>query len=394
MELEWLSADAARADVLRVPAARGVAVFEAAGGRGVLIAASGDLRALVRRRLVDPPARGGADLRGVVERVGYVRCDSMVEAELVFLALASERAPETYTASVERSAGWFVRVDPRAAFPRFEKASTTLLAREPPAAGESLIGPFRDKHAAGRAIELIEDLFDLCRYHHILVQSPDASACVYKELGKCPAPCDGSETLHSYRARVREAVAFGGDVGAWRARVADEMRAASSAMEFERAGRLKAQVDAAGVVDTPPMRHAGRGWESGWVALAPGAKAGWVSVLVLGRSPAVVGGAVSVACDDPGGEVSRVCEGLWPSGRPVDRLGWHGLGLVCDWLYRPESGRSPVWVVGRGSVDRWDEAARGAWASAVAACQRGANGASEEGEGLSMEGGVEMEGGR
>ena len=38
-------------------------------------------------------------------------------------------------------------------------------------------------------------LRDLCRKHDILVQAPTGQACVYHEMGRCPAPCDGSMTL-------------------------------------------------------------------------------------------------------------------------------------------------------------------------------------------------------
>ena len=38
--------------------------------------------------------------------------------------------------------------------------------------GELLLEGKRMKHAAQRLVETLEDLFDLCRYHHILVQAP------------------------------------------------------------------------------------------------------------------------------------------------------------------------------------------------------------------------------
>src|SRR6185295_16204268 len=69
------------------------------------------------------------------------------------------------------------------------------------------IGPIADKDTAGRLIERTIDAFDLCRYHHLLVQAPRATACAYKEMGRCPAPCDGSETMAGFRARTLAAAA-------------------------------------------------------------------------------------------------------------------------------------------------------------------------------------------
>jgi len=51
-------------------------------------------------------------------------------------------------------------------------------------------------------IEIAEDAFDLCRYYNVLVEAPGARACAYKEMGKCPAPCDGSISMEQYRGMV------------------------------------------------------------------------------------------------------------------------------------------------------------------------------------------------
>ncbi len=54
--------------------------------------------------------------------------------------------------------------------PRFRKTSNL--------SDESLAyaGPIRDKNAANRLVESLEELFDLCRYHNTLVQVPHGKA--------------------------------------------------------------------------------------------------------------------------------------------------------------------------------------------------------------------------
>src|SRR5256885_1820097 len=71
-----------------------------------------------------------------------------------------------------------------------------------PAKWGMVIGPLEDKHAAARLIQLVEDSFDLCRYYNILVESPNTKACAYKEMGKCPAPCDGTISMDEYRRGI------------------------------------------------------------------------------------------------------------------------------------------------------------------------------------------------
>ncbi len=229
-EPEWLA----------VPASAAVVVFESAD-RAVLIATTADARSLVRRRLrsaeeSDEIVAGAsgpvADLRPVTERVSVVAVGSAFEAEWVYLSLARRLMPEVYRAVAERWRAWFVHVDPAAEYPRFSKSQLSgadegrvglVAARSASTAvnanvagldggGESgsglLFGPLSDKDAAGRFIEAIVDGFDLCRFHHLLQQSPNASACAYKEIGRCASPCDGSETMSSYRTRVTGSVAW------------------------------------------------------------------------------------------------------------------------------------------------------------------------------------------
>lgn len=219
-------------DVECLPAGPGVVCIEA-GERCALIAATADARAFTRRRLIETSSAGvvaQADLRPIATCVGVVAVHSAFEAEWVYLTLARERLPHIYRAVAERWRAWFVHIDPDAEFPRFAKThlggdgepdprrslvaprsagtlrSTTTHAEHNHAG--LLLGPLRDKDTAGRFIEAIVDGFDLCRFHNVLVQAPHGAACAYKEMGRCPAPCDGSESMAAYRERVRESVSW------------------------------------------------------------------------------------------------------------------------------------------------------------------------------------------
>src|SRR5882724_2202377 len=159
-----------------------------------------NLRASLKRRL------GGEETIGLSKRVNYHeivrniywrRVDSGFEADWIYLEAARELFPRTYQGMVGFKPAWFVQVDPTNNFPRYIKTIAPLGKRG------LVIGPLEDKHAAARLIQLVEDSFDLCRYYNILVESPNAKACAYKEMGKCPAPCDGSISMSEYRQLVR-----------------------------------------------------------------------------------------------------------------------------------------------------------------------------------------------
>jgi excinuclease UvrABC nuclease subunit len=102
------------------------------------------------------------------------------------------------------------------------------------------VGPFRDKVRCAAFVELLEDLFDLCRKHEILVRAPHGQPCVYAEMGKCPAPCDGSLSMSVYGQMIRDSIDFAS--GRHDPRIAAlevRMQEAAAAQAFERAGQIR-----------------------------------------------------------------------------------------------------------------------------------------------------------
>ena len=234
-----------RADFLAIPAKGAVYLLagndEAGVERPMLLATVGDLRAALRRRLGELPAEVKSKRVAygqLCSRVYWRQVHSSFAANFWYGRAAHALFPATARALIPWRDSWWIAVEREATstpFPRIRKTNNLSDA------SLAYVGPVRDKHVAARLIESLEDLFDLCRYHNILVQAPHGKACAYKEMGKCPAPCDGSESLASYRARIDAALAFAANENrtAWRADVEASMKAAAATQEFEKAGRIK-----------------------------------------------------------------------------------------------------------------------------------------------------------
>jgi hypothetical protein len=126
-------------------------------------------------------------------------------------------------------------------------------------------------------MEAVIDAFDLCRFHNILVQAPRGAPCAYKEMGRCAAPCDGSEAMESYRARVRGAVGFLERLAGGTAfeDVQGAIADASRAMDFERAAAMKAFVDRCGPLRKPGFAAVSTLERFRWIIAAPSGKKGW-----------------------------------------------------------------------------------------------------------------------
>ncbi len=224
------------------PARRAVCFFADADDRPVQLLCVGNLRQSLRRRLGEPSpddatVRGRINYRELVRRVYWQRVDSALESDAVYLAAARALFPESYRGLLGFRPAFFIHIDLEVRFPRFVR--TTSLQ---PIAGATF-GPLEDKHAAARLIELLEDAFDLCRYYNILVEAPDGRACAYKEMGKCPAPCDGSISMLSYRAMIEMSIRALEDPDLAGFEQLQRMRDAACDLRFELAARIKAYSD-------------------------------------------------------------------------------------------------------------------------------------------------------
>lgn len=269
---------------LALPASPGAAAIFDEQDRPCLLAATGDLRAWARRKLARTEGAQPA-----FAAVGVVQCGSMLEADLQYLSLARRYAPAAAALAAERARAWWACIDPDSEFPEWTKSNllegasalrSASAAREAPNA--EIVGPFADKDAAARFAELVTDVFDLCRERRLLLLAPHAQACAYKEMGRCPAPCDGSESMESYRARVRSAVFAAVDPDARAgliSRAQSAMHAAAAQCDFETAARHKAQADRLGKLGAGAWARTRRlsqfrfaiVWRSpreGWVRLA------------------------------------------------------------------------------------------------------------------------------
>lgn len=362
--------EAGDVDLSALPAGPGVLILEPRGGPGtLLIATTANLRELARRRLCPDPeqAKGyHVDYRALTGRVLAVRVGSGLEADAVYLRQARERLPASYKAVSERWRAWFVHVDPAAEFPQFAKtnlqvglvgkrSASTLMGGGDSLPPGVLVGPVPDKDAAGRLIEGLIDAFDLCRFHNLLVLAPKAQACAYKEMGRCPAPCDGSEGMGAYRERVRGAVeaVVSGALGRELERVEARMREAAGAAEFEAAGALKARADRLAGLLKPAFANVARleAWRLLWILPSP--ERGRVRPVVF------VGGELlrleDVASEDPKAAAGRIGEqvaavGDVPLSLTQERI--DTVGLVSRWLFKPLKKRGGVVLAVReGGVD-------------------------------------------
>lgn len=255
---------------LTIPAKPACYLLRDAHEQPILLATTGNLRNALMSRLAegvnprdatdDDTASSSkkTDYRAITRIIQYRPCCSAFETDWTFLENVRTIHPRDYRTLIRHWRTHWITLDPgpRNQYPRF--AVDTKLNFE-----GHCIGPIAASADARQTIDALEDLCDLCRHHDILVQAPRGIACAYKEMGKCPAPCDGSITMNAYRQQINDAVILltpgsntpgSNSRDAWIARVQQRMKQAAAELRFELAARWKLKLERLSALDHPSLR--------------------------------------------------------------------------------------------------------------------------------------------
>jgi excinuclease UvrABC nuclease subunit len=292
-----------------------------------------NLRYSLKRRLggdemVGPTRR--VNYRDLVRHIHWRRVDSSFEADWLYYEAARKVFPQTYQGMVGFRPAWFIHFDPDAMFPRYQK---TIRLN---ASAGVFIGPLEDKHAAARLMHLMEDAFDLCRYYNILVQSPNALACPYKEMGKCPAPCDGSISLPQYRRLIEWSGQVLVDPADFLRDQTRRMEQAAAALRFETAAKIKTYIQQLSVLGKGAFRHAGKLQDFQYLSFQRGPRAGTVKVLLItpGQIEEILG--LIDESFKPADVMRLALENAADRNAPIQADGTERIGIVSHHLFSPK----------------------------------------------------------
>ncbi|MCB9851953.1 MAG: hypothetical protein H6819_02565 [Phycisphaerales bacterium] len=258
---------AAPLDPKLLPALGGVYLLADADDRPIFLGVCENLRRVVPPRLTSEEADAQtkrARLGEIVRRISWKQTRGAFEGLLRHWQFARSVFPDRYATLLGFGPCAFIRIDPDAAFPRFEPVS---VIREDTA---RYFGPIPRRKDAEALIRLLEDAFDLCRYYDILQRTPNGERCAYYDMGRCPAPCDGTAPMSTYRQSIAEAIAFiVNPSDATLVPVRRRMQTAVDALAFETAAAYKRVLDDAGKIR----------YRTAFAGLADVAATSWIAVI-------------------------------------------------------------------------------------------------------------------
>lgn len=179
-----------------LPHSPGVYLFRDARDRVLYIGKSKDLRSRVRNYFVaSEPRTRMAEMVTVAERVDHIGCTTTIEAEIRELRLIAEHKPRYNRRSRFPEKSVFVKLTVER-FPRLSMVRKVLPDNA------HYLGPFSSARTAELALAAIHEAIPLRQCTPRLSVHKPISACVLAEIGRCGAPCDGTETPEQYAGHV------------------------------------------------------------------------------------------------------------------------------------------------------------------------------------------------
>ena len=322
-----------------IPAKRGVFLLVAGDGRPILLTTAADIRSRLRFRLTageeQGPRRKTADLREITAVICWRLAASHFQTDWQFLEIARRIWPDTYRRLLPRRTAWFVST-------HVDDPAPHLGVTCEPLEGERQFGPFVSRRSAEEFIDALADVFDLCRCLSVLRRAPAGQACAYKQIGRCAAPCDGTGDMEEYRRLVAQAVQFAaGHRQEQTELLAERMRAAAAARQFERAGVLKSRLERAQSFASDRFAHVGDVTDWRFVIIQSGATFHQAASFVSRHGNLAAGPVIEYPpTADAAEQVLAACDRL-EAGEP-DELGRQRMALVASYRVSHENRRGLI----------------------------------------------------
>jgi DNA polymerase III subunit epsilon len=217
------------------PRTTGIYRFLDARDQVLYVGKATDLRDRLRTYFGQDPRRRIADLVRETARVDWTITATLLEAEVREVREIHAHRPRYNRRSTRPEAAVHVALT-KEAFPRLS------VVREPRATHQRTVGPLPSRKVADRFVEAVLEVVPLRACSPRLRRAQDHPACVLKDLGKCGAPCDGTQSPEGYAEVVADVLALLDDPERLLAPLRMRMGDYAGAGRFERAVETRRQL--------------------------------------------------------------------------------------------------------------------------------------------------------
>ena len=184
-----------------------------------------------------------ARMVSLVHDFDYIVCDTEIEALALENVLIKKHSPKYNIKLKDAKSYPYVKVTAEE-YPRL------FVTRERKSDKARYFGPYQGSSAAHTALETVVKIFGLytCR-RSFPKDIGKERPCIYRDMGRCVAPCAGGVSSEEYKALVKCAEwVLDGNIKATVSSLTREMESAAEDMEFERAAQLRDSIKALGTL--------------------------------------------------------------------------------------------------------------------------------------------------
>src|SRR3989440_6494250 len=231
--------------VKQFPAAPGVYLMKDAQGRVLYVGKAKNLRNRAghyfTKAAAEDPRTG--DLVKLIADVDFLPAESEADAPLVEARLVKDIQPRFNVELKDDKTFPYLQIRVREDFPRVE------FTRKPRRRGVKLYGPFTSAKGLRQAMQVLQRIFQF-RTCSLDIDSEDSRwrwfrPCLLHSIRQCTAPCNFRVTREDYRKQIRALrLVLEGKKKKLVAELEKEMAEASAATLFEKAARIRDEIQA------------------------------------------------------------------------------------------------------------------------------------------------------
>jgi excinuclease ABC subunit C len=214
-----------------------------AAGRVIYVGKARNLRARAGSYFLKAAAEERRTAHWVEEirDVDFVECDSEVDALLMEARLVKDIQPKYNQELKDDKTFPYLMITTREDFPRVE------VTREPRDRGVKLYGPFAGAGALRGAVQVLQKIFKFRTCSLDISEDDDRwrwfRPCLLASIRQCTAPCNLRISKEDYRRDIRRLQMFlEGKRSSLLGQMRKEMTAAAQSLEFEKAARLRDEI--------------------------------------------------------------------------------------------------------------------------------------------------------
>lgn len=290
-----------------------------------------------------------------VDDFDYILCDTEMEALTLENVLIKQYSPRYNIKLKDAKSYPYIRIT-AGAWPRIEVSRTR---RED---GASYFGPYRSAATAYAAAETVSAIFALPLCHRVFPRDIGRERpCLYRQMGRCCAPCVPDITEADYRALIASArKIFTGNTKEAEAELRRRMYEASDAEQFELAAHFRNSLDALSQLSEKQKVVTSEQDERDVFAFFETETVGVLAVLQIrcGRLMYKNEYVFSAAELTEGGDIAALIADYYSETEPpreilLDReLDEESLGTLSDWLSQKANRRVAVRTPKRGDLKK------------------------------------------